>query len=133
MTIRDVVYSVSDLLVRMGYKEIEVGFPSASQTDYDFVRLLIEEDLVPDDVIIQAASPLLKFGGGGVAGRPGRIDERHEGAGQGEAGREVGPGHVVDDPHVAGALACQNGAARMVFALGRDGLLPRPLGRTMPS
>ena len=41
------------LLVRMGYKEIEVGFPSASQTDYDFVRMLIEEDLVPDDVTIQ--------------------------------------------------------------------------------
>jgi 2-isopropylmalate synthase len=42
-----------DLLVRMGYKEIEVGFPSASQTDFDFVRQLIEEDLVPDDVTIQ--------------------------------------------------------------------------------
>jgi 2-isopropylmalate synthase len=42
-----------DLLVRLGYKEIEVGFPSASQTDFDFVRQLIEEDLVPDDVTIQ--------------------------------------------------------------------------------
>jgi 2-isopropylmalate synthase len=42
-----------DLLVRMGYKEIEVGFPSASQTDFDFVRTLIEEDLIPDDVTIQ--------------------------------------------------------------------------------
>src|SRR3982751_2840820 len=42
-----------DLLVRMGYKEIEVGFPAASQTDFDFVRQLIEEDLVPDDVVIQ--------------------------------------------------------------------------------
>src|SRR4051794_22181748 len=42
-----------ELLVRMGYKEIEVGFPSASQTDFDFVRQLIEEDLVPDDVVIQ--------------------------------------------------------------------------------
>ncbi|WJK43798.1 2-isopropylmalate synthase [Solwaraspora sp. WMMA2056] len=41
------------LLVRMGYKEIEVGFPSASQTDYDFVRQLIEQDLIPDDVTIQ--------------------------------------------------------------------------------
>src|SRR3979409_201783 len=41
-----------DLLVRMGYKEIEVGFPSASQTDFDFVRSLIEEDRVPDDVRI---------------------------------------------------------------------------------
>ena len=42
-----------DLLVQMGYKEIEVGFPSASQTDFDFVRQLIEEDLIPDDVTIQ--------------------------------------------------------------------------------
>ena len=42
-----------DLLVRMGYKEIEVGFPSASQTDFDFVRQIIEEDRVPDDVVIQ--------------------------------------------------------------------------------
>jgi 2-isopropylmalate synthase len=42
-----------ELLVRMGYKEIEVGFPAASQTDFDFVRQLIEEDLIPDDVVIQ--------------------------------------------------------------------------------
>jgi len=42
-----------DLLVRMGYKEIEVGFPSASQTDFDFVRHLIEENAIPDDVTIQ--------------------------------------------------------------------------------
>jgi len=42
-----------DLLVRMGFKEIEVGFPSASQTDFDFVRHLIEDDLIPDDVTIQ--------------------------------------------------------------------------------
>jgi 2-isopropylmalate synthase len=41
------------LLVKMGYKEIEVGFPSASQTDFDFVRLLIEEGHIPDDVVIQ--------------------------------------------------------------------------------
>src|SRR4051794_2145525 len=42
-----------NLLVRMGYKEIEVGFPAASQTDFDFVRTLIEEDLIPEDVTIQ--------------------------------------------------------------------------------
>ncbi len=41
------------LLVKMGYKEIEVGFPSASQTDFDFVRQLIEENHIPDDVTIQ--------------------------------------------------------------------------------
>ncbi|TFC03965.1 2-isopropylmalate synthase [Cryobacterium mannosilyticum] len=42
-----------DMLVRMGYKEIEVGFPSASQTDFDFVRSLIEQNAIPDDVTIQ--------------------------------------------------------------------------------
>lgn len=42
-----------ELLVRMGYKEIEVGFPSASQTDFDFVREIIEQGAVPDDVTIQ--------------------------------------------------------------------------------
>ncbi|WP_306508237.1 2-isopropylmalate synthase [Corynebacterium sp.] len=42
-----------DLLVKMGYKEIEVGFPSASQTDFDFVREIIEGDKIPDDVTIQ--------------------------------------------------------------------------------
>jgi 2-isopropylmalate synthase len=41
------------LLVKMGYKEIEVGFPSASQTDFDFVRLLIEDGHIPADVSIQ--------------------------------------------------------------------------------
>ncbi|HEX2551787.1 MAG TPA: 2-isopropylmalate synthase, partial [Nocardioidaceae bacterium] len=41
-----------ELLVRMGYKEIEVGFPSASETDFSFVRQLIEQDKVPDDVTI---------------------------------------------------------------------------------
>ena len=52
------------LLVSMGYKQIEVGFPSASQTDFDFVRKIIEEDLIPDDVIIQvltqAREPLIR-------------------------------------------------------------------------
>ncbi|HEX2212147.1 MAG TPA: 2-isopropylmalate synthase, partial [Mycobacterium sp.] len=42
-----------DLLVRMGYKEIEVGFPSASQTDFDFVREIIEQGAIPEDVTIQ--------------------------------------------------------------------------------
>jgi 2-isopropylmalate synthase len=52
------------LLVQMGYKEIEVGFPSASQTDFDFVRRIIDEGLIPDDVIIQvltqAREPLIR-------------------------------------------------------------------------
>jgi 2-isopropylmalate synthase len=41
-----------DLLVELGFKEIEVGFPAASKTDFDFVRLLIEEDMIPHDVTI---------------------------------------------------------------------------------
>ena len=52
------------LLVQMGYKEIEVGFPAASQTDFDFIRKIIEDGLIPDDVIIQvltqAREPLIK-------------------------------------------------------------------------
>jgi len=53
-----------EMLVRIGFKEIEVGFPSASQTDFDFVRLLIERELIPDDVTIQvltqARQPLIE-------------------------------------------------------------------------
>ncbi|HEY8828829.1 MAG TPA: 2-isopropylmalate synthase, partial [Jatrophihabitantaceae bacterium] len=45
-------HAMFELLVRMGYKEIEVGFPAASQTDFDFVRSLIEGDKIPDDVRI---------------------------------------------------------------------------------
>jgi 2-isopropylmalate synthase len=52
------------LLVKMGYKEIEIGFPAASQTDFDFVRKLVEEDLIPDDVnvqvLTQARAPLIE-------------------------------------------------------------------------
>ncbi|GAA3439699.1 hypothetical protein GCM10018954_093200 [Kutzneria kofuensis] len=45
-----------DLLVRMGFKEIEVGFPAASQTDFDFVREIITDGAIPDDVTIQVLS-----------------------------------------------------------------------------
>ncbi|AFZ04455.1 2-isopropylmalate synthase [Calothrix sp. PCC 6303] len=45
------------LLVKIGFKEIEVAFPSASQTDFDFVRYLIENNLIPDDVKIQVLTP----------------------------------------------------------------------------
>jgi 2-isopropylmalate synthase len=63
-----------DLLVRLGYKEIEVGFPSASQTDFDFVREIIEQDLIPDDVTIQvltqAREPLIERTYEAIAGAP---------------------------------------------------------------
>jgi len=62
------------LLVQMGYKEIEVGFPSASQTDFDFVRQLIEGDHIPDDVVIQvltqAREPLIERTYEAIAGAP---------------------------------------------------------------
>src|SRR3546814_7744924 len=44
-------------LIRIGFKEIEVGFPSASQTEFDFVRQLIEKNVIPDDVTIQVLTP----------------------------------------------------------------------------
>jgi 2-isopropylmalate synthase len=63
-----------ELLVRMGYKEIEVGFPSASQTDFDFVREIIEQDVIPDDVTIQvltqAREPLIERTYEAIAGAP---------------------------------------------------------------
>ena len=46
-----------ETLVQIGFKQIEVGFPAASQADFDFVRLLIEEGLIPDDVTIQVLTP----------------------------------------------------------------------------
>ncbi len=53
-----------ETLVKIGFKEIEVGFPSASQTEYDFLRRLIDEKLIPDDVTIQvltqAREPLIR-------------------------------------------------------------------------
>lgn len=53
-----------EMLVKIGFKEIEVGFPSASQTEYDFLRRLIDEKLIPDDVTIQvltqAREPLIR-------------------------------------------------------------------------
>src|ERR1700681_1086064 len=52
------------LLVKMGYKEIEIGLPAASQTHFDFVRKLVEDDLSPDDVnvqvLTQARAPLIE-------------------------------------------------------------------------
>jgi len=46
-----------ELLVKLGFKQIEVGFPSASKPDFDFVRLLIEQNKVPDDVTLQVLAP----------------------------------------------------------------------------
>ena len=63
-----------DLLVRMGYKEIEIGFPSASQTDFDFVRKLVESDRIPDDVrvsvLTQAREDLIERTVQSIVGAP---------------------------------------------------------------
>jgi 2-isopropylmalate synthase len=63
-----------ELLVSMGFKEIEVGFPAASQTDYDFVRRLIDEGQIPDDVTIQvltqARDDLIERTFGAIEGAP---------------------------------------------------------------
>lgn len=46
-----------NLLIGMGFKQIEVGFPSAAQVEFDFIRMLIEGNLIPDDVVIQVLTP----------------------------------------------------------------------------
>jgi hypothetical protein len=51
-----------EMLVKIGIKEIEVGFPSASQTDFDFVRMLIDENRIPDDVTIIVPDPGARAG-----------------------------------------------------------------------
>src|SRR5690625_2973071 len=71
-----------DLLVRMGYKEIEVGFPAASQTDFDFVRSIIEDGAIPADVTIsvltQARTELIERTVTSLVGAP-RSEERRVG------------------------------------------------------
>ena len=63
-----------DTLVAMGFKEIEVGFPAASQTDFDFCRHLIDDNLIPDDVVIQvltqAREPLIRRTFEAIEGAP---------------------------------------------------------------
>ena len=85
-----------EMLVRIGFKEIEVGFPSASQADFDFVRLLIEQKLIPDDVTIQvltqAREELIRRTFESLARRAARHRapvQRHR---AGDAPRGAGPG-----------------------------------------
>ena len=89
-----------DLLVRLGYKEIEVGFPSASQPDFDFVRQLIEDDLIPDDVTIQVLTQA----------RDHLIDRTFESI-------EGAPRAIVHLYNSTSALQ-----RRVVFGLDRDGI-----------
>ena len=47
-----------NLLVKLGFKEIEIGFPAASQIEFDFLRQLVERKLIPDDVVVQVLVPV---------------------------------------------------------------------------
>src|SRR3954470_5989277 len=87
-------------LVQMGFKEIEVGFPSASQPDFDFVRALVEEDLVPDDVTIQVL----------VQCRPELIERTYEAI----AGARRAIVHFYNSTSVL--------QRRVVFGLDKDGI-----------
>jgi 2-isopropylmalate synthase len=87
-------------LVQMGFKEIEVGFPSASKPDFDFVRALVEEDLVPDDVTIQVL----------VQCRPELIERTYESI----AGARAAIVHFYNSTSVL--------QRRVVFGLDKDGI-----------
>src|SRR5437764_10172802 len=87
-------------LVQMGFKEIEVGFPSASQPDFDFVRQLIEDDLIPDDVHIQVLTQC----------RPDLIERTYESI----AGADRAIVHFYNSTSVL--------QRRVVFGLDKDGI-----------
>ena len=89
-----------EALVRMGFKEIEVGFPSASQPDFDFVRQIIEEDLIPDDVTIQVL----------VQCRPELIERTYESL----AGANRAIVHLYNSTSTV--------QRRVVFGMDRDGV-----------
>src|SRR5499426_3968456 len=108
-----------DLLVRCGFKEIEVGFPAASQPDFDFVRQLVEEDLIPEDVTIQVLTQA----------RPEQIERTYESL-------RGAPRAVV---HLYNSTSTLQ--RRVVFGLDRAGIvgiavraarLCRELARTVP-
>ncbi len=90
-----------DMLVKIGFKEIEVGFPAASQTDFDFVREIIEERLIPDDVTIQVLTQA----------RPELIARTYESL----KGARRAIVHVYNSTSVA--------QRRMVFRLDRAGII----------
>src|ERR1700738_2391679 len=90
-----------DMLVKIGFKEIEVGFPAASQTDFDFVREIIEQDLVPNDVTIQVLTQA----------RPELIARTYESL----KGARLAIMHVYNSTSVA--------QRRVVFRLDRAGII----------
>ncbi len=98
-----------ETLVKIGFKEIEVGFPSASQIEFDFVRKLIEEDLIPDDVTIQvltqAREPLIRrtFESLRGARRGDRAPVQRHRARDAQGGARAGRGRHRRTGHLAGA------------------------------
>jgi len=87
-----------EMLIKIGFKEIEVGFPSASQTDFDFVRKLVDDKLIPDDVTIIALTQA----------RPELIERTVESA----AGAKQAMIHLYN--------ACAPGFRRIVFNMNRE-------------
>src|SRR5205814_2580289 len=88
------------LLLGLGFKQIEVGFPAASKADFDFIRMLIEEDLVPDDVTIAALTQA----------RPELIERTFDAV----AGARRAIVHLYNSTSVT--------QRRVVFRLDRDGI-----------
>jgi 2-isopropylmalate synthase len=98
-----------DLLVRLGVKEIEVGFPSASQTDFDFVRSLIEHELIPEDTTIAVLTQA----------RPELIERTFEAL----EGAERAIVHLYNSTSTT--------QRRVVFRLGKDGITGLAVSATL--
>ena len=118
-------------LVAIGFKEIEVGFPSASQVEFDFVRKLIDEDLIPDDVTIQvltqAREPLIRRTFEVAAGRHARHRapvQRHR-AGDAQGGAGPGRGRHRRTGHQPGPAVRGTGRAAAADPTGPSSTRPR--------
>ena len=127
-----------ELLVEVGFEEIEVGFPCASKADYDFVRVLVDEGLIPDDVTIvvltQARQELIERTIEGLAGRaavdrpPVQLDLRAA------AARRVPlrPRRASRDLAVQGAIWCRDLAGAARTATSATSTRPRAFTGTEP-
>ena len=120
-----------DLLVQMGFKEIEVGFPAASQTDFDFVRELIEGGLIPNDVTIQvltqARNDLIDRTFEAIEGAPSAIVHLYN-----STSTAAAPGRVRPRPRRASSTSPST-APRSAWKGSSGRALPRPsAGSTRP-
>jgi hypothetical protein len=111
------------MLVKIGFKEIEVGFPSASQTEFDFLRKLIDENLIPDDVTIQvltqAREPLIRRTFEVAAGRQTghRAPVQRHRARDAQGGSGTGRGRHRRTGHQPGKTLCGTGCATATDAM----------------